>query len=498
MSIAGLDVGTTGAKITVVNGDGEIIHTGYQDYPVSRAAAAHEVDANEIWQTVRGLLSQAAAKIHDIEAIGITSFGESFVLTDKEGTPLLSTMLYTDPRGKAEAEQMTQRLTDETIFSISGVAPHPMYTLPKLMWIRRNKPEVFSKAAFVFLVGDFIAFRLTGERKIDFSLAARTMGLDIRARSWSETIFLAAQLDSNMFSTPVPTGTMVGTLRHGIAQEFGLSERTQVVACGHDQVAAAVGSGVLQSGKAANGAGTVECMTPVFAGIPENGFMLRDHFPIIPFLEDGLFCCYAFSFTGGALLKWFVERFGAGYIERAKAEGKSIYAVMEAQMQDEPTGILVLPHFAGAATPYMDPGAKGAMVNMTLAHSTPDLYRAVLEGIVYELRTNQERLAESGISVQSMRASGGCARSRDWLQIKADVLNLPIERLAHDEAGTIGGIMLTALAKGMFLSHAEAADAMVRVTHTVEPRANMVAAYKEQYARYRELYSALRPFAGND
>jgi xylulokinase len=122
----------------------------------------------------------------------------------------------------------------------------------------------------------------------------------------------------------------------------------------------------------------------------------------------------------------------------------------------------------------------------------------VLEGVAYEVRVNAEHLRQSGIVYRSLRASGGCARSKAWLQIKADVLNVPIERLSNDEAGTVGGILLTALAQGMFHSVGEAAEAMVRVTHTVEPRQKMVQAYNEHFARYRELYEAVRPFANTE
>ena len=498
MSVAGLDIGTTGAKITVVNGDGAVVHTGYMDYPVSRGAGAHEVDAGEIWKTVLSLLTQAAAKDGEISAIGVTSFGESFVLTDKAGTPLLPTMLYTDPRGSDEAARFSETLTNETVFSIAGVTPHPMYTLPKLLWVKRNRADAFALASYVFLMADYIAFLLTGERRIDVSLAARTMGLDIRRRAWSADIFRAAEIDEKMFSEPVPSGTVAGTLITEVARACGLKKETQVVVCGHDQVTAAIGSGVLQPGCAANGAGTVECVTPVFRGIPEDGFLMRDHYPIVPFPGTELYCCYAFSFTGGALLNWFIERFIGSDAARIKAAGRNVYAEIEAQMKDEPTGILVLPHFAGAATPYMDPGAKGAMVNLTLAHTTADVYRAVLEGVAYEVRVNAEHLRQSGIVYRSLRASGGCARSKAWLQIKADVLNVPIERLSNDEAGTVGGILLTALAQGMFHSVGEAAEAMVRVTRTVEPRQKMVQAYNEHFARYRELFEAVRPFANTE
>lgn len=498
MSTAGLDIGSTGAKITVVNGGGTVVHTGYLDYPISRTASAHEVDARQIWATVRRLLQGAAAEDREIGAVGVTSFGESFVLTDASGDPLLPTMLYTDPRGSEEAAQLTAALSDDQIFRITGATPHAMFTLPKLMWVKRSRPEVYRKARFVFLIADYIAYLLTGERAIDYSLAARTLGFDIQRLCWSGPLFQAAGLNEEMFSAPVPSGSVAGVLQQELARELGLGERTQIVVCGHDQVAAAVGSGILTPGGAANGAGTVECVTPVFRGIPIGGAMQKNHYPVVPFPGKGLYCCYAFTFTGGSLLDWLIGRFYGGETERRKREGKSVYAELEAGMKDAPTGILVLPHFAGAATPYMDPGAKGAFTGLTLSHTNADLYRAVMEGIACEVRLNLERLRESGVTVRSLNASGGGARSKAWLQIKADVLGLPVNRLSNGEAGTVGGILLTALAQGMFGSLEEAAQAMVRIEQTFEPRQGMRERYDEQYGRYQGLYKALRPLAADD
>ena len=384
MSVAGLDIGTTGAKITVVNGDGAVVHTGYMDYPVSRGAGAHEVDAGEIWKTVLSLLTQAAAKDGEISAIGVTSFGESFVLTDKVGTPLLPTMLYTDPRGSEEAAQFSETLTNETVFSIAGVTPHPMYTLPKLLWVKRNRPDVFALASYVFLMADYIAFLLTGERRIDVSLAARTMGLDIRRRAWSADIFRAAEIDEKMFSEPVPSGTVAGTLITEVARACGLKKETQVVVCGHDQVTAAIGSGVLQPGCAANGAGTVECVTPVFREIPEDGFLMRDHYPIVPFPGTELYCCYAFSFTGGALLNWFIERFidelGAKYNIREIAFDR--WGAVQMTQNLEELGFTVVPF--GQGYKDMSPPTKELMkltLEKKLAHGGHPVLRWMVDNV---------------------------------------------------------------------------------------------------------------------
>jgi len=162
-------------------------------------------------------------------------------------------------------------------------------------------------------------------------------------------------------------------------------------------------------------------------------------------------------------------------------------------MGDEPTGILALPHFAGAATPYMDVGSKGAIVGLDLSKKPADIYKAILEGVAYEMRLNMETLAKSGIVIKGLFATGGCARSKPWLQIKADVLGVPITRMGRDEAGTIGGIMLTGVATGVYGSLGEAREILVKEQKTYTADRERAAIYESHYERYRGLYRAVRP-----
>ncbi|MDR1903289.1 MAG: hypothetical protein LBQ88_13550 [Treponema sp.] len=488
MVIGGLDIGSTGAKITVVDERGTIVHTGYQDYHVSRIAGTHEIDAIEIWNTVKKLLYDASSVVPNFEAVGITSFGESFVLVGDNEEVVHPTMMYTDPRGDTQAAELALKLGADIIAEISGTMPHPMFTLPKLMWIRQNRPEIYAKTRYIFLIGDFIVYMLTEERVTDYSLASRTMGFDIRKKTWNETIFDAAEIKVDLFAKPVPSGTLAGTIRPALAAELGLPDNFHVIICAHDQIAATIGSNVLRSGIAANGAGTVECITPVFANIPDDGALQKANFSVVSFPENQ-YCCYAFCFSGGSLISWFINQCASG---QAKAEGDNIYRLLENAAPDRPTGILLLPHFAGAATPYMDTGSKGAIIGLELSHTTADIYRAVMEGISYEMMLNMERLAEVGVTIRSLYASGGCARSAVWLQMKADIFGVPVTRLSLDEAGTFGGIMLTGRAVGAFDSLNQGAELLVKPVHTYEPRPEMHEQYKQHYERYRKLYNSVR------
>ncbi len=494
MKIAGLDIGTTGCKLTVFDEDGVWLGKAYRDYPVRRAVGGHEIDVSAIMGGVYAVIVEMAAQHPDLAGIGVTSFGETFVMTDELGTPLHPAMLYTDPRGGLECRELAERLGEKHIAEITGLRPHEMYSISKMMWIKKNHPEVYEAARHIFLIEDYVVWHLTGISQIDYSLATRTMAFDINTLVWSREIFDAAGIDMSLLSKPVPTGTSAGTVTPAIAQKTGLSPSTQIVSVSHDQVAAAVGAGAFDSDLAVDGAGTVECLTPIYDSVPDVETMYNGYFSIVPYVIPGKYVAYAFSYTGGALVQWFVDNLAKEEARIAKKMAIPVNQLLEEEYaRDEPTGLLVLPHFAGAATPYMDTGSKGAIIGLTASTTAAELYRACLEGVAYEMRLNAEALAGSGVHYERLNATGGGARSKVWMQIKADVLNVPITALKTADAGTVGSAMLTGTAIGMFPDLEDAAAHMVEKTATYYPRPEMHKQYTKIYERYKRLYQAVRP-----
>lgn len=468
--IAGLDVGTTGCKVTVFSETGENLGREYRDYPVTRAVNAQEVDGEALAQSVLDAVRAATERFGFIEAIGVTSFGEAFVIADGDGKPLRPILLCTDSRGIDECREFCDTFGTKRAIEISGVKPSESYSLPKLMWIKRHEPEVFARARYVMLIEDFVIYLLTKERVIDYSLATRSMAFDIRSLSWSKEILEAAGIPLEMFSRPVPTGAVAAVAPNGM----------KVIAGGHDQVACAVGAGVFEAGVAAEGAGTVECITPVFATIPDTAQFQNDNYCLVPYF--GNYVSYAYSYTGGELCRWCRD----ALCHRPHRE-------IEAGPYDGPTGLLVLPHFAGAATPYMDSGSRGAIIGLTLATTDRDIYLACLEAVAYEMRLNMERLAHSGVVFKRLVATGGGAKSKLWMQIKADVLGLPFDTLETEDAGTVGCAMLAGIASGVFADIEAAKSIMIKKTGTFEPNPERHALYSSVYSRYERLYEAIRP-----
>ena len=482
MIIGGLDVGTTGCKLTAYDDKGNYIYNSYKEYEVSRQGGEHEIDASVIFDAVCHVIRDTAEK-YELSAIGVTTFGETFTMLDENDNVLMPSMLYTDPRGGDECVALCNAMGEERLTYITGVKPHQMYSLPKIMWIKNNYPDLFAKVSRIVLMEDYIVYMLCGNATIDYSLAARTMALDIREKCWSSEVLSAAGIDEKLLSVPVPTGNLAGEIKPDIAEKLGIKNAVKIVNGAHDQVAAAVGSGVFEVGEAVDGTGTVECVTPVFDKIPENEQLYNEGYSVVPYVFDGTYVCYALSFTGGAVIKWF----------RDNLSGGKSYAELDASVKNEPTGLLVLPHFAGAANPYMDNGSKASIVGLTLEHTSDDIYKALMEGVTYEIMTNIEHLESFGITLNKLIATGGGASSPVWLQIKADILNRPVTSLSAKEAGSCGTCMMAGVAIGLYDNLYEAKKIFVKEKGAFMPNPANADKYKKYYEAYKDIYNSVRP-----
>lgn len=491
MIIGGIDIGTTGCKITVFSDHGKEISCYYREYPERKDP--NEADAAALYAAVEDLLRETAKNHPDLEAFGVTTFGEAFVLTEEDGTPLAPIFLFSDTRGERECEELTAKIGKDRLCRITGVAPNTMYSLPKLMWVKKNIPA-FSKAKYVLLIEDYLVYRLTGVRQIDYSLAARTMAFDVRKKQFSKEILDAAGIDVNLFSSPVPTGSVAGTVKPELKKAFGFAGDVTVVSGAHDQVAAALGSGVFDETTAVDGTGTVECVTAVRKTPPEDPAYYDYGFCAVPYPTGG-YVCYAFTLTGGACAKWVRDKLTPDLIR--DNPGKNVYKILDETMPEQPTGILVLPHFNGSATPYMDSGSRAAIVGIDLTTDRQTLYRAVLEGVTLEMKKNLELLDHFGIRPQTLVAAGGGAKSPAWLQMKADIFDRPVETRKGSETGALGTAMMVAVACGMDPDLPQAAKRFLKPDKRYEPGCQRNA-YQTIYQRYRKLYDAVRPLIGDN
>ena len=490
MVIGGLDVGTTGCKIVLYNEQAELLATYYHEYQTVHQNGQHEIDFADVRNGVLQLLRQAVSA-HRIDALGVTSFGETFAMLDENDEILAPSMLYTDPRGEEECRFLCDRFGTDALTLRTGVKPHPMYSIAKIMWQKNNRPDVFARCRRILLGEDFIVYTLTGNAQIDYSLAARTGAFDVENTCWITDIFEAAGVDLSLMSAPVATGSVAGTVKPSLKTSLGIDYDITVVNGCHDQVAGMIGSGIFDTTQAMDGTGTVECIPVILPQKPTELRFYEGGYSVVPYL-DGRYACYAFSFTGGATLKWFRDNFAVSDRQQAEATGENVYAILDAAVSDGPTGILVLPHFAGAATPYLDSDSKAAFVGITLETTRYDLYKALMEGTSYEMLLNFRTMRSMTGDIQEIRATGGGATSDVWLQIKADILGTAITALSCKEVGAAGTAALAGQAIGAFSSLTDAVSRMAPVRKVFEPNAANREAYAALYRQYANLYQAVK------
>jgi len=308
------------------------------------------------------------------------------------------------------------------------------------------------------------------------------MMFDIREREWHTGLMEQAGIDRSKMPDPIEIGAIAGTVTKKIAKELGISEDLTIVIGAQDQIVAALGSGAINDKQVVNGSGSVECITPLFSEIPGSDVFYNANYSAVPMLS-GLYVTYAFVFSGGTLLEWFREKMNAGTHSPDELDGMP---------GEQPTEILAVPHFSGAATPYMDNDAKGAILGLTLEHTSADVYRALQESLCYESLINIINLRESGISLDGLAITGGGARSAVWNQMKADMYGIPCKTIINKEAGATGSAMLAGVAIGVYEDLSSAADVLIAEGQTYIPRPEMTARYNEQFIKYKKIYSAVK------
>ncbi|MCQ2431818.1 MAG: carbohydrate kinase [Clostridia bacterium] len=503
MAFMGLDLGTSGCKSVVYSAEGTYISGEYREYPASRAGGEHELDADLMWNCIREVIAVGAqgCKVNtdgkeEVEAIIVTSFGEAGVPVDKNGKVLHGIVLYTDNKGQAETDALCASAGKENIMRTLCMKPHPMYTLPKILWYKSEHPEIYEKIWKFFLIEDYAVWRLSGEAQVSDSCASRTLAFDVVNKCWSDFVLGHAGVDKSIFSRPVSAGTVAGTILPELCEELNLSPDTLIINGAHDQIAAATGAGALLPGTSVDGMGTVECITPVVDKPFTDPALLNRGYVCTPHSIPGRYATYAFCYCGGALLQWFRDTIAADVKNDAAKQGKSAYQLLDQMIPKDPTDILIMPHFSGSATPYMDMQSKGAVFGLSLETTKGDFYRATMEGVTYEMMLNLEMLRSGGINVKALNAVGGGSRSSVWMQIKADITGLPVNTLENPEAGAIGCIMLGAVAKGRYKNLEEAASNLVRIKKTYEPNEAVHARYAEQFEKYKRIYDAVKTVYG--
>lgn len=490
MNFLGIDVGSTNIKCQLTTNDNQLLFQASKSYQMIEKDGQSYVDIMTIENELETMLKDASQK-GKIDAISISSFGESFVLLDKNDHILSLPMIYTDHRGSVEAESITQVIDLKTVYQITGTVPQSIYSLYKLLWIKNNHPHIFNQSDKFMQIADYLNYKLTGQHATDFSLAARSGLFDIENKQFSSLMIEKLSLQNVTFPKPLKTGSVIGQINESFVNKYDVNPICKVVVGGHDQVMAAIGSGVIQNNMCVDGMGTVECMTTTFEHRIDDLEMGLKGYAIVPFLNG--YCTYLFNYTGGSLVHWSKKELFQNQFNEFEMEER-----VRLENKEEPTGILSLPYFGGAATPHQNIHATGSIINLNMKTKASTIYKSLLEGLSYEMKYNLDVVKPFGIEPQKIIVSGGGSLSKLWLQIKANILQQNIYPLVNKESGITGAIILCYQALYPQETLTSITNRFVTYKNPIKPDLSLVEQYQKQYVKYQKVYEAVLQFSNDE
>jgi xylulokinase len=493
--LLGIDIGTSGCKLTVFNLEGQVVAGATGTYPTAYPHPGYaEQDAGDWWRSIcrelQGLIEKQAFDPHQIRGIGLAGAGWACLPVDLEGNPLRKSMLWLDRRAEGQARRMKEQIGEATLINISGNPVDPAYITPKMLWIKEMEPEIYRRAHKFLQSNAYIAFKLTGEFSQDFSQGYGFHFFNISGGSWNEKIAKELGISIDLTAQLKHCHDIVGVVTVRAAAETGLIAGTPVVAGGLDAACCTLGAGVIHPGQAQEQGGQAGGMS-ILLNQPLIHPQLILGYHVIP----GQWLLQGGSVGGGGTLKWFNEQLGGFEQQQAKVKSKSVFELMSEEAESVKPGsdgLIFLPYMAGERSPLWNSKARGVYFGLSYDKTRAHLIRALMEGVGFSLLHNLATAEEVKAQVKELVSVGGAANSKVWTQIKADITGKIIHVPYSDHATTLGAALLAGVGTGVYKSFAEAVDRTVHIQRTQVPNFQNHAIYQEFYQLYLELYQKLR------
>ena len=460
MNLLGVDVGTTSIKAAVFSEEGEMLSQTTVDYILKQEGNQVEFDPEAYWKLFLQAVDEVTQGL-SVGAMSIDTQCETLILTDEAGQPTREAIVWLDNRADKEAEVIEAEFGVQKVYEVTG-QPEITATWPacKLLWVKQNEPEQWAKTKKIFLLEDYLLYKLTGEFVTEKTLQSSSLYFDIRTGEWWQEMLDYIGVSQNMLPKLMDSAKPVGN-NNGI----------QVMTGAMDQVAGAIGAGVVRPGIISEMTGTTMVLF-----VPEESIPPYNPDSKVPchYNSDGGYAGILWTTTAGMSLKWFKNALCENYdfIELDK---------LAEEVPPGSDGLVFLPHLCGSTMPKYNPDAKGAFYGLTLQHTRGHFVRSILEAVACMLKSNLDYM---NLPVEEIRIMGGGSKSPLWNQIKADMIGIRLTSLAQSETACLGSAILAGVGAGVYTSVISATENIVKTKKSYEPAG---VDYRETYQKYTEL-----------
>ena len=484
MLYVGIDLGTSSVKLLLMNSEGEVIKTVSREYPLSfpHPGWSEQSPADWLAQTKDGI-KELISGCDKSQVAGIGAGGQmhGLVVLDENDNVIRPAILWNDGRTAEEVEYLNNVIGMDKLAQYTANIAFAGFTAPKILWMKNNEPENFAKIKKIMLPKDYINYCLTGVHCSDASDASGMLLYDVKNRCWSKEMLDICGISEDLMPKVYESYEAVGKILPEVADELGLSHDVIVCAGAGDNAAAAVGTGTVGNGAcniSVGTSGTIFISADSFSENKNNAVHLFAH-------ADGGWHLMGCMLSAASCNKWWME----------DILGTEDFAGEQSKISEDRLGknrVFYLPYLMGERSPINDTNARGTFTGMSMDSTRADMTQAVLEGVAFGIRDSLEVARGLGLDIKKSRICGGGAKSPLWKKIFANVCNLELESITAEEGPGFGGAMLAMVACGEYSSVKEVAEKFVKVKDTTYPDKELVALYEERYAKYREIYPALK------
>lgn len=484
MLYIGVDLGTSAVKLLLMDGEGRILNIVSREYPIAFPHPGWAEQNPEDWlrQTMDGIRALTAAFDRSrVAGIGAGGQMHGLVTLDREDRVLRPAILWNDGRTAEETAYLNTVVGTKALSQYTANIAFAGFTAPKLLWMQKHEPALFSKIDKIMLPKDYINYMLTGVHCTDVSDASGMLLLDVKHRRWSREMMALCGVRESQLPRLFESYEPVGTLKPEIAEALDLPQNAVVCAGAGDNAAAAVGTATVGEGRcniSLGTSGTIFISSRHFGVDPHNALHAFAH-------ADGSYHLMGCMLSAASCNKWWMEE-----ILRAKD-----YPIEQRTIAKDGLGrnrVFFLPYLMGERSPHNDPSARGTFIGLSMSSSRTDMTQAVLEGVAFGMRDSLETARLLGIDIRRSKICGGGSKSPLWRRIFANVLNLELDVAETEEGPGYGGAILAAVACGRYPSVQTAADALVRVKETIRPEPEIASRYEERYQKFRRIYPAVK------
>jgi len=475
MNLLGIDVGTTSLKAAAFDSNGVMLASHTIDYTLIYDGDFIEFEADDYVKICLEAINEIKKTVK-IDALAIDTQGETIILTDKDGNPVRRAIVWLDNRAQKEAAAIDAHFGLKRVYEVTG-QPEITAGWPasKLLWVKENEPEVFEKTEKIFMLEDYLIYKLTGEFAAEGSMQSSTIYFDVNTGDWWDEMLDFIGVTRENLPRLVKSGERIGTTEDGIIVSGGAL----------DQIAGAVGAGVIKEGEMSEMTGTTMAICAVTDKLPP--FDPESKVPCHYHAIDGKFCLLLWSPTAGMALKWYKNTFCPDISFRELDE-------LAAQVAPGCEGLTMLPYLCGSTIPNYNPAAQGVFFGMSLAHGRGHFARSILESVAFMLRNNLEYL---GNGYDKIKIMGGGAQSPLWCKIKADVTGKTLTTLKNTETACLGSAILAGVGAGEFESVEAAVEKLIETDLVYTPSCDYEAGvYEEAFERFKKLDDRLNNWKG--